>query len=85
MLFQEETKADNKVPGGILETGSRPRVRRYVDGFNPRWQRSLPAVDKEKWLKDSVVFVVSGGNQGWQQGTRWDSGDRGQGQEREGM
>ena len=59
-------------------------MRRYVDGFNPRWQRSLPVVDKEKWLKDSVV-VVSGGNQGQQQSTRWDSSDRGQGQEWEGM
>ena len=41
-------------------------------------------VDNEKRLKDSVV-VVSGGNQGRQQGTRWDSSDRGQGREREGM
>ena len=42
-------------------------------------------VDNEKWLKDSVVVVVSGGKQGWQQGTRWDSSDRGQGWEQEGM
>ena len=33
-------------------------------------------VDKETWLKCSVV---SGGNQGRQQGTRWDSRNRGQG------
>ena len=60
-------------------------MRRYVDGFNPRWQRSLPVVDNKKWLKDSVVVVVSGGNQGQQQGTRWDSRNRGQGREWEGM
>ena len=39
-------------------------------------------VDKETWLKCSVV---SGGNQGRQQGARWDSSNRGQGGEREGM
>ena len=39
-------------------------------------------VDNKTWLKCSVV---SGGNQGRQQGTRWDSSDRGQGREGEGM
>ena len=63
---------------------SKLRARRYVNGFNPRWQRNLLVVDNEKWLKDSVV-VVSGGNQGQQQSTRWDSSNRGQGWEQEGM